>query len=157
MKKKFCCLQTLILIVALNVGFASCGSDDKDDVNVNTSPITLYAGDKTTVSGATSIETENEFVAFIGKSDNSVNGWHVGDTYIIVNGKNRIPVSVKGKYHTYNNPVTEWGCSQTHVKNLQTQGILCIVFASRFISTTCTYNGRKVPTWILSRVKKMKN
>ena len=33
----------------------------------------------------------------------------------------------------------------------------CKVFASRFISTTCTYNGRKVPTWILSRVQKMKN
>lgn len=31
------------------------------------------------------------------------------------------------------------------------------VFASCFISTTCTYNGRKVPKWILSREKKMKN
>ena len=37
------------------------------------------------------------------------------------------------------------------------QATASFVFASRFISTTCTYNGRKVPTWILSRVQKMKN
>lgn len=108
-------------IALLSLGFVSCGSDDDDD-DVNTSPITLYAGDKTAVSGATSIESENEFIVYIGKEDKSVNGFHVGEAFIKVNGKSRIPVTVKGKYHTYDEPVTEWGCSQSYVKSHQNQG-----------------------------------
>lgn len=122
-KENYLHLLTIMMVAMLSVGFASCGGDDDDD-SIDTSPITLYAGDETSVNGASSIESENEFVVYIGKSDNSVNGFHVGNTFIKVNGKNRIPVTVKGKYHTYDDPVTEWGCSQDYVKSHQKQGTL---------------------------------
>lgn len=122
-KKFFLYLMTSIMVIVFSFGLTACGSDDDKDDDIDTTPITLYTGDKTFVKGATNIESENRFVALIN-SDNSVEGYHVGDTYLRVNGKSRIKVTVKGKFKTYDNPITEWGCSQSHVKSLQSQGTI---------------------------------
>ena len=122
-KKDLLKLWAIVMVAMLSVGFASCSSDDDDDSQIDTSPITLYAGDKTMVQGATSVESENKFVVWVNE-DKSVEGFHVGETFIKVNGKSRIPVTVKGKYNTYEAPVTEWGCNQAFVKSQQKQGTL---------------------------------
>lgn len=111
------------MAVTLVLGFSSCGSDDDDDNAIDTSPVTLYAGDKTVIDGASTVESENEFVAYVNK-DLSIEGFHVGETYVKANGKSRVKVTVKGKYKTYDDPVTEWGCSQSVVRSRQTQGTL---------------------------------
>jgi len=112
----------IMMATTLSVGFASCSSDD-DDKEIDTSPITLYAGNKTILEGANEVVSENSFIAFIN-NDKSIEGFHVGETFIKVNGKYRIPLTVKGKYNTHNDPVTNWGCSQSYVKSHQTQGTL---------------------------------
>ena len=124
--KKSWSLPTIMMAAMLSVGFASCGSDGDDNNagGIDTSPISLYAGDKTTITGATDLESENEFVAYISSKDNSIVGYHVGETKVRVNGTKIVPVTVKGKYNLYDAPITEWGCNQSFIKSRQKQGTL---------------------------------
>ena len=124
--KKSWSLPTIFMAAMLSVGFASCGSDGDDNNagGIDTSPISLYAGDKTTITGAKDLESENEFVAYISSKDNSIVGYHVGETKVRVNGTKIVPVTVKGKYNLYDAPITEWGCNQSFIKSRQKQGTL---------------------------------
>ena len=62
-KKHFWSLLTLMTVAMLSIGFASCSKDDDDtDDGVDTTPITLYAGDNKTIMGADTISTSNRFV-----------------------------------------------------------------------------------------------
>ncbi|GAA6529096.1 hypothetical protein LPYR103PRE_10690 [Segatella asaccharophila] len=100
---------------------ACSGSDD--DPGVDTSAITLYAGDSIAVSGATAITSSNQFLAYVTKQ-NQVKGFHIGQTSVTVNGKYNIPVAVKGKYSFYDDPIVNWGCDEAYVKARQSQGTL---------------------------------
>ena len=108
-------------MLALVMCLASCSSSD-GDLDVNTSPITLYTGDSIAVSGANSIESADSFVVF-GKK-NYVKGFHIGQTSVKVNGKYTIPVTIKGKSTFYDDPIINWGCSQDYIKANQLQGTL---------------------------------
>ncbi len=113
-------LLSIIMMAMLSVCFVSCG-DDEDDIACDAK--TIYVGTKTSIDGAKSVVSNNKFVALIN-DDKSIEGWHVGETTVTVNGKYKVSVSVRGLYHFYNDPVIEWGCNQTYVKQHQTQGTL---------------------------------
>ena len=112
------------MVTFLSVGLASCSSDDSDeaekDDGVDTSPITLFAGNNKIIMGADTIFSSNRFVAY-GKG-NTVNAWHVGQTELLVNNKKRIAITVLPKYTLYDDPICEWGCSRDYIKNHQKQG-----------------------------------
>lgn len=119
--KKFDVLISLSAAV-LALGLTACSGSD-DDSGVDTSAITLYAGDSIAVSGATAITSSDQFVAYVTKQ-NHVKGFHIGQTSVTVNGKYNIPVTVKGKYSFYDDPIVNWGCDEAYVKARQTQGTL---------------------------------
>lgn len=109
----------LSLVAVVSFSFIGCGSDDDDD-NVDTTPITLYAGTNKVIQGADTIASSNRFVAYANK--NTLYGWHVGETSLLVNGKKTISVTVSPKYYLYNDPICNWGCSMEYVKKNQKQG-----------------------------------
>lgn len=116
--KKLCFLSVAAML-ALN--FTACTSNDEDTPNVDTSAKTIYAGDSVAITGANTISSANEFVAF-PTSGKYVKAFHVGKTTVLVNKKHSIPITVKGRYNTYNDPIMEWGCSRSYVEQRQTQG-----------------------------------
>ena len=116
---------TLSLISICSFIMVSCGGgDDSSDIDIDTTPITLYVGSKSKVNKANSLKSENEFVALVDNQEKSIKGYHVGTTFVKVNEKYRIPVTVKGSYNTYDDLITEWGCSQANIKSKQKQGTL---------------------------------
>lgn len=116
-KKLFFTMLTLIMCLA----FSACSGSDSDS-GINTSPMTIYAGDSVAISGANNIESADSFVVFSKK--NYVKGFHIGQTSVKVNGKYTIPVTVKGKSTFYGDPIMNWGCSEDYVKANQLQGTL---------------------------------
>ena len=123
MKKiNFWSLFDIMIVTILCVGFVSCGDDDEDEL-VNMDSKTVYVGSKTSIDGARSVVSDNKFVALVS-DDNSIEGWHVGKTTVTVNGKYKLPITVRGLYHFYDDPITNWGCSQSYVKQNQKQGTL---------------------------------
>lgn len=109
----------LTLVAMVSFSFIGCGSDDDDDA-VDTTPISMYAGTNKIIQGADTITSSNRFVAYANK--NTLYGWHVGETSILVNGKKTISVTVSPKYYLYNDPICNWGCSMEYVKKNQKQG-----------------------------------
>ena len=112
--------MTCVCIPLFCVSLVSCSNDDDDD-NISTSPITLYAGSTATIDGnVNNAISSDEFVATVEK--NTVTGVHVGEAYVTVNSKNKIPVTVQPKYRIMDDPITEWGASKSTIKQKQTQG-----------------------------------
>lgn len=111
------------MIAALPL-FVSCSSSDDDEVQVDTTPIELPAGRSTIVTGAKTIEVADGFVAQV--EGDTVEGYHVGETYVTVNGNIRIPVTVTGG-DPGNVPTTEWGSSYEYVRNNQKKGLYGIL------------------------------
>ena len=127
----------IIVAVILCFGFTSCGSDDddKDDKdNIDTTPISLIAGDDKTILGADTISTSNRFVAYATK--NVVHAWHVGEATLLVNGKKTISIKVSPKYYLYDDPICDWGCDMNYVRSKQKQGTL----SSKSTSTLLVYD-----------------
>ena len=116
---KYLKMMAFAVLSVFSLTILSCSDDDSED----TTPIKLYVGDKTVVNDATNLESDNRFVATV-TNDNNVVGSHVGETFIKVNGKKRIPVTVMGKFKTYDDPITDWGATQAQVKAKQKQGTL---------------------------------
>jgi len=110
------------LVAVFCFGLIACSSDDNDDDGVDTTPITLYAGQEKVIQGADTITASNRFVAYGSK--NTVYGWHIGETSLLVNGKKTIPITVLPERKLYDNPICEWGCSMDYVKTNQKQGSL---------------------------------
>ena len=105
----------------LSVAFVSCGGDDEEvDDAVDTTPITLIAGNDKVITGADTISTSNRFVAYGTK--NTVHAWHVGEATLLVNGKKSIKITVDPLYYLYDDPICKWGCSMDYVKQNQKQG-----------------------------------
>jgi hypothetical protein len=121
--KKFKFFELLMVMVLCAIGFAACSGDDDNSPSISTSPITVYVNEPANVDGATNLVSKNKFVA-TAKGD-TVKGFHVGET-TVTEGSTTIPVTVRGRYHTYNDPVTDWGCSKSTVKSRQTQGTLSV-------------------------------
>lgn len=121
-KKYFWSMLTFLMVATLSVYFVSCGGDDDKDDGVDTTPISLFAGEEKTILGADTISTSNRFVAYASK--NVVHGWHVGEAALVVNGSKTISISVLPKYHLYDDPICNWGCDMNYVKNNQRQGTI---------------------------------
>lgn len=119
-------MKKLLFIMAMMLPlftFVGC-SDDNEKDNVNTEPISIYVDDTYQVQmdiTPTTVASENEFVAQI-EMDGIVSGKHVGSTEVSIDGKYIIPVEVKGKIITYDDPVTKWGCDEDFIKSNQKQG-----------------------------------
>lgn len=110
------------LITLPIMSFTSCSSDDEEE-GINTSPITLYAGSTYNIEGnVSSAVSSDKFVALVDK--NEVTGNHVGEAYITVNDKQKIPVTVRPKYLIMDDPITSWGASKATIKQKQSQGRL---------------------------------
>lgn len=111
----------------------SCGSDDNDEDNVDTSPISIYSDGEKVIEWADTITSSNSFVAYA--TGNKVSAFHVGETSLLVNGKHTISIKVKPLYNLYDDPVNNWGCTVDYVKSHQTQGTL----SDKSTETTLTY------------------
>lgn len=108
----FCCALAAMSLIA-----SSC-ADDNEEANYP-SEIVLMVGEKINLNQGA--ESENPFVAFVENA--TLTGAHIGSTVLKI-GKFRIPVSVLGYYHLYDDPITDWGCSMATVKQRQKQGTL---------------------------------
>ena len=110
------------ILVAIISLFVSC-SKEKEEPDTDVDNITLYVG-KTKDLGINGdfLSSDNSFIASVG-NDGVVKGNHIGST-IINTRKKRIPTTVIGMYHLYDDPVVEWGCSQSTVRAKQKQGTL---------------------------------
>lgn len=113
-----------MILAVMSLCTTACGSDDDDEKepSIDTSPISLLVEGQKTIQGADTISSSNKFVAY-GKGG-TVYAWHVGETTLLVNGKNTIPITVRPLYHLYDDPILEWGCTKEYVKSHQKQGTL---------------------------------
>lgn len=112
----------MLAVMALPM-MVACGGDDSDDGdNIDTTPISLKTDQDKTIQGADTISSLNKFVAYGTK--NVVHGWHVGETSLLVNGKNTISITVLPQYNLYDDPICNWGCSMDYIKKNQKQGTI---------------------------------
>ena len=121
--KKILLMLAMMLPMAM---FTACSKDDEEKESVDTTPISLLVDDTHRIEmniTPSKVSSENNFVASIDENG-VVEGNHVGNTNVSINDKYTIPVEVKGNYHLYDDPVTEWGCSTSYIKENQKQGSL---------------------------------
>ena len=120
-KMNYLSLLTIMMVALFSVGFVSCSSDKDDEgAKIDTTPISLLAGDSKTIQGADTISSSNKFVAY--SAGDKVYGWHVGEASLLVNGKETISISVLPMYTLYDDPICNWGCNVTYVSQRQKQG-----------------------------------
>lgn len=94
--------------------FVACSKDD-DEKEIDTTPISIYIDDARQLNlKGESVISDNEFVAFV--ENDSVYGFHVGKTNLVVNGNQTIPIEVKGKYDIGVDVITEWGKPIDYIK-----------------------------------------
>lgn len=132
--KKILFLLVMVLPVLV---FTSCSDDDNE--GVNTKKISLFVGDEKKIESAVvpnSVFSENNFIAEV-EDDGTVIGKHVGQTIISINEKYNIPVEIKGKYTTYDDPILNWGCSADYIIKNQKQGTLNSQNATSITYTNC--------------------
>lgn len=125
MKKKFLCRYlSFTLATLLAFLLVSCNKDEeKEEEVIDTTPISLYVGDQKSIEGATTITSDNEFVAYV--KDLNVYGSHVGATTVQVNGKKTITVNVLSKNRFLcDDPICNWGCSIDYILENQKEGTL---------------------------------
>lgn len=121
MNKILLLAATLLILL-----FSSCSDDDKDESQIDTTPISLYVGDTKKIKMSfvpTKTVAENGFIADVEK-DGTIKGQHVGTTNIVIDDKYIISVNVKGKIVTYDDPITKWGCDASYIRQNQKQGEL---------------------------------
>lgn len=124
-KNRICNLLSIMMVALLGVCYTSCGSDDDDVENsIDTSSVVLYVDDTKIVEGNISeSESENAFVASI--KNNTITANHIGQTTIIINKKNKIPVIVMPKYVIMTSePILDWGITKNEVKTRWKLGTL---------------------------------
>lgn len=123
--KKLIYLSVVMLISMFSsLALTSCGDDDDDvGTQISLKDLTLWVGSKTNIAGAKSIIPDNKFIALV--NDNlQIEGWHVGNTSLLVNGNKRVKLTVRGRYHFYDDPITDWNASLNTIKSKQKQGSL---------------------------------
>ncbi len=113
---------SVLFICGMTLGLMACSSDDDEDDGVDTTPISMLAGNEKTISGADTITVANGFVAY--SKGNKLTAWHVGETSLLVNGRKTISLTVNPVYHLYDDPICNWGCSISDVRSHQKQGTL---------------------------------
>lgn len=133
-------MKKLIIMLVAMLPFLFVGCSDEDKKNeVNTEPVSLYVDDTYKIPmdiTPSSVLSENEFIATI-ENDGVVSGEHVGETNVLINGEYNVPVEVKGKYNLIEDPITDWGCSASYIKENQKQGTLYSEDEDMIIYTDC--------------------
>ncbi len=126
MRKSFFC----IAIACMTTLFVSCSSEEDEGSKKWPSAITLYIGETFSLAGASSYVSSNEFVLqvderFLAKKE--ITAYHVGRSTLTVtdnNGPHIIDVTVKGRYNSYPDPVTEWMITPAQVKEGYQVGVV---------------------------------
>lgn len=115
-------MKKILFLLVMFASFVACSKDD-DEKEIDTTPISIYIDDARQLNlKGESVVSDNEFVAFV--ENDSVYGFHVGKTNIVVNGNQTIPVEVKGRYDLGVELLTEWGASIDYVKKNHVGGKL---------------------------------
>lgn len=110
MKKMFC----MMLSIASFVGFTSCSSDDKEDVTLNLpSSKSMKVGDVYDMQYKSDWTSNNTFVASVD-NNGVVTANRVGTANIYSNA-HRCQVTVSANVTLYNEPITEWGITQSYL------------------------------------------
>lgn len=112
------------LLAIFATAFVACSSSDDDEKSgIDASTRTIYVGDSVKIEGAQTLTSANKFVAFTN-NQGYIKAYHIGQTTVTVNGSTNIPVVVKGVKTGFSDPITNWGCSKSYVKQNHTVGSL---------------------------------
>ena len=117
--KKTSRMKKILFLMMVVAAMAACSDGEDGEGNyVNTNPISMYVDDGVVLDmnyEPQSVVSENDFIVSV--YGDSISGFHVGNTNVVIDEKHVIPVEVKGRYNTWIDPVTEWGCSKEYVKS----------------------------------------
>ena len=114
--------EILFLLAMLPMLFTSCSKDDDSNGGYygDKRPIVINIGESKALNLAPNTYSKNPFIVSV--NDKGIYGEHVGKTDIVTKGT-PISVEVKGKYHTYPDPITNWGCNMSYIKNNYKSGV----------------------------------
>lgn len=113
--------NTLLLFAIFAIALVGC-SNDKDELSLDRSEISMYVGDKTQINASIGNEntlwvSNNDFIASV--SNGIVRANKVGETHIIASAGYDVSckVIVLPKYKTYEEPCMEWGVTKDYIRN----------------------------------------
>lgn len=116
-----------LLAVGLPLVFASCSKDDDKKLSLSTNRVSLYFEEmeNVTASEPSTWSVENKFIATV--NNGLITAQHVGNTTVTAtaNGQtSNCNVEVKAKYHTFTEPILEFGASKSTIKSKEKRGLL---------------------------------
>lgn len=117
-------------MVCMATMFVSCSSEEDEGSKKWPSAITLQVGETFSLAGANSYVSSNEFVLQVDErflTKNEITAYHVGRSTLTVtdkDGEHIIDVTVKGRYNSYPDPVTEWMITPAQVKERYQVGVV---------------------------------
>lgn len=115
-------MKKFFLWAFLPLALVACSSGDNEDGSLKQSSYSVNYDESIAFDNPGSLAIENTFIA--SYADGMITGRHIGKTTAIYDGKQRLTISVNETIHYLDWPVTEWGTSQSTVKNLQKSGVI---------------------------------
>lgn len=115
-------MKKFFLLAFLPLALVACSSGDNEDGSLKQSSYSVNYDESIAFDNPGSLAIENTFIA--SYADGMITGRHIGKTTAIYDGKQRLTITVNETIHYLDWPVTEWGASQTIVKNLQKSGVI---------------------------------
>lgn len=112
---------SLMLLLATMFVFTACGGDDEpDNIKLSKTTYSMYHEETQTIEGTNVTDivwkSKNEFVAKV--ENGIITGQYVGKTTVESATNNlTFTVEVEPRYHTYEEPILDWGASMTSIKS----------------------------------------
>jgi len=117
-------MRKLLFIVVISSLCFTCSKDDSQELLINISEISLYPEDVMQIEAVSDFDitylSNNTYLANV-LSSGLLTANKVGKTSIEVSSHDRvieIPVEIKGRYHLYPDPITDWSISRSDLINL---------------------------------------
>lgn len=115
-------MKKFFLWAVLPFVLMACSSSDNEDGSLKQSHYSVNYEESIAFDNPGSLAIENTFIA--SYADGMISGRHIGETEAIYDGKQRLTIIVNETIHYLDWPVTEWGASQSTVKDLQKSGVI---------------------------------
>lgn len=121
-------MKKILFLVTAALFIAGCSGDEEGKLKLSDNQVSLYSGDtkQISVSEKAVWNSRSEFVAEISQ-DGIIKGKHVGKTIISAtseNGEALCEVEVKAKFHTFMEPILEFGASKSTIKSKESRQLI---------------------------------